>query len=249
MNRTRTRIRSATAGFSLVEVMVAVVVICVGLLGIAKMQALSLSNTTTSRQRALAALQAASVASAMHSNRQYWANPAVANFSVSIQSSVSSVGTPASNDAALLAQLQTNLTTTPGSLAACIDTASSTTPKCNATQLAAFDLTRWVALHFGVVLEAVSMHAAGTGVVVRVGLQLRKRPRRRSRPACPPSPRCSGWTRWNSRPQGLARYSRFECIAEAILAACIAAGRAGARSWYSTATVPATWRCRAGQRR
>lgn len=143
MNRTRTRIHSATAGFSLVEVMVAVVVICVGLLGIAKMQALSLSNTTTSRQRALAALQAASIASAMHSNRQYWANPAVANFSVSIQSSASSVGTPASNDAALLAQLQTNLLGLPNSLKDCIDTVSSTTPKCPAVRLAAFDLTRW----------------------------------------------------------------------------------------------------------
>src|SRR5205823_9766606 len=56
-------------GFSLVEVMVAVIVICVGLLGIAKLQALSLSNTTTSRLRALAAIQVASVAAAMHSNR------------------------------------------------------------------------------------------------------------------------------------------------------------------------------------
>ena len=45
-------IRTCTAGFSLVEVMVALVVICVGLLGIAKMQALALSNTTTSRLRA-----------------------------------------------------------------------------------------------------------------------------------------------------------------------------------------------------
>jgi len=38
-------------GFSLVEVMVAVIVICVGMLGIAKMEALSVSNTTTARLR------------------------------------------------------------------------------------------------------------------------------------------------------------------------------------------------------
>jgi len=61
-------------GFSLVEVMVAVVVICVGLLGIAKMQALALSNTNTSRLRSLAAIEAASLAAAMHSNRNYWGN-------------------------------------------------------------------------------------------------------------------------------------------------------------------------------
>lgn len=60
-------------GFSLVEVMVAVIVICVGLLGIAKMQALALSNTTTARLRSLAAIEAASLAAAMHSNRLYWA--------------------------------------------------------------------------------------------------------------------------------------------------------------------------------
>ena len=71
-------------GFSLVEVMVAVVVICVGLLGIAKMQAMALSNTNMSRQRSLAAIEAASIAASMHSNRQYWALAIVTPFSVSI---------------------------------------------------------------------------------------------------------------------------------------------------------------------
>lgn len=67
-------------GFSLVEVMVAVVVICVGLLGIAKMQSLAMSSTNMARMRSLAALEAASLASAMHANRSFWAgangNPA-----------------------------------------------------------------------------------------------------------------------------------------------------------------------------
>jgi len=43
-----------------------------GLLGIAKMQALSLSNSTTSRQRCVAAIEAAGLASGMHSNASYW---------------------------------------------------------------------------------------------------------------------------------------------------------------------------------
>lgn len=59
-------------GFSLVEVMVALIVICVGLLGIAKLEALMLSGTGTSRLRALVALQAESLADAMHANRDYW---------------------------------------------------------------------------------------------------------------------------------------------------------------------------------
>ncbi|MGB6602901.1 MAG: type IV pilus modification protein PilV [Steroidobacteraceae bacterium] len=62
-----------TSGFSLVEVMVAVVVICVGLLGIAKMQSLAMSSTNMARMRSLAALEAASLAAAMHANRSYWA--------------------------------------------------------------------------------------------------------------------------------------------------------------------------------
>lgn len=136
----RTRIPAAAAGFSLVEVMVAVVVICVGLLGIAKMQALSLSNTTTSRQRAFAALQAASIASAMHSNRDYWGNPPVATLTVTIQSAT---GTATSSDAALQTRLQTNLTGLPNTLNDCVDTAGTGNPLCPPVRLAAFDLTRW----------------------------------------------------------------------------------------------------------
>jgi len=67
------RTHTGMRGFSLVEVMVAVVVICVGLLGIAKMQALALSNSNSSRLRSLAAIEAAGLAAAMHSNREYWA--------------------------------------------------------------------------------------------------------------------------------------------------------------------------------
>jgi type IV pilus assembly protein PilV len=65
--------RSAhSPGFSLVEVMVALIVISVGLLGIARMQALAISNTSNARMRALAAIEAASLVSAMHANRAYW---------------------------------------------------------------------------------------------------------------------------------------------------------------------------------
>src|ERR1700756_1191655 len=60
-------------GFSLIEVMVALIIISVGLLGIAKMQALALASTGTARLRALASIEAASLASIMHSDRAYWA--------------------------------------------------------------------------------------------------------------------------------------------------------------------------------
>jgi type IV pilus assembly protein PilV len=114
-------------GFSLVEVMVAVVVICVGLLGIAKMQALALSNTTTSRLRALAAIEAAGLAAAMHSNREYWAGtataaPATTNFNIT------TAGQFASSDPVLQAAAN-------GALPIGLNL-----PDAN---LAAFDLARW----------------------------------------------------------------------------------------------------------
>lgn len=66
----------ACLGFSLLEVLVALIVLSVGLLGIAKMQALALSSTAVSTRRALAALEADSLAGSMHVNRGYWGSTA-----------------------------------------------------------------------------------------------------------------------------------------------------------------------------
>jgi type IV pilus assembly protein PilV len=134
-----TRSNLPVRGFSLVEVMVAVIVICVGLLGIAKMQALSLSNTTIARQRSLAAIEAASLASAMHSNRVYWAsNAPPQNTSWSAQVNPAFVST----DAALATQANA------GNLTACMG-ATASGPMCSGaaggTTLAASDLAVWVA--------------------------------------------------------------------------------------------------------
>src|ERR1700743_472856 len=63
----------AHAGFTIVETLVALLVISIGLLGIAKMQALAMSSTGTARMRSIAALEAASLASALRADRNYWA--------------------------------------------------------------------------------------------------------------------------------------------------------------------------------
>ena len=68
----RPRARAGCRGFSLVEVLVALIVLSVGLIGIAKMQALALSSTGVATRRSLAALEAASLADSMHANRGYW---------------------------------------------------------------------------------------------------------------------------------------------------------------------------------
>jgi type IV pilus assembly protein PilV len=61
-----------SAGFSLIEVLVSLIIIAVGLLGIAKIQALAYSSTGTASLRSLAAIEASSLASAMRANRSYW---------------------------------------------------------------------------------------------------------------------------------------------------------------------------------
>ncbi|MBW8364972.1 MAG: type IV pilus modification protein PilV [Rhizobium sp.] len=65
---------SRQAGFTLLEVLIALLVISIGLLGIAGMQALAINNTSIARVQSLAALQAASLASAMQANEAYWTN-------------------------------------------------------------------------------------------------------------------------------------------------------------------------------
>ncbi len=62
-----------SGGFTLLEIMVALVVTSVGLLGIAKLQALAYASTGSAALRSLVALQAAGLASSMHANRGYWA--------------------------------------------------------------------------------------------------------------------------------------------------------------------------------
>ena len=111
-------------GFSLVVVLVALIIIGVGMLGIAKIQALTYASTGTAAQRSIAAILASSMSSAMRANRGYWSVQAgTAQQTVTI---TNGAFTPAPTDGTL----------------------SSATPTCNGStctpqQLAAYDLHRW----------------------------------------------------------------------------------------------------------
>jgi type IV pilus assembly protein PilV len=114
------------SGFSLVEVMVALIVVSVGLLGVAKMHAAAYSSGGTASMRSLAAIEAASLASMMRANRAYWANglaPAVIAIS----------GTTISDATLAAAATTANYCTTSGSA------------PCSPATLAAYDLHRWAA--------------------------------------------------------------------------------------------------------
>jgi type IV pilus assembly protein PilV len=115
-------------GFSLVEVMVALLVVSIGLLGIAKMQALALSNTSGARVRALASLEAASLAATMQADRNYWGK-VTATTTATIQNG----SVTAASDATLTTAVECTLKAT-GSVA-----------PCNGKQMAAYDLQQWAA--------------------------------------------------------------------------------------------------------
>lgn len=76
MSRPSNARRAGQRGFSMIEVMVTLLVIALGLLGVSKLQAASVSNTQVSRVRSMVSLQAGSLAAAMHANPAYWASGA-----------------------------------------------------------------------------------------------------------------------------------------------------------------------------
>ncbi len=111
------------AGFSMIEVMVALLIISVGLLGIAKMQALAISNTGNSRVRALVALEAGGLASAMQADRLYWTTvPTVGN---DVTATISGASVTAASDATLSTGQ------------------NCTSAVCTVAQMAAYDLQSW----------------------------------------------------------------------------------------------------------
>jgi type IV pilus assembly protein PilV len=121
----------APKGFSLIEVMVALAVVAVGLLGIAKMEALSLASTGSARMRSLAALEAASFAASMHADRNYWTAGAQ---TTTLTNDAAGAPTIATTDGTLQAQL--------AAAPSCLQ--GGATP-CSTAQLAAYDLNEWAA--------------------------------------------------------------------------------------------------------
>jgi type IV pilus assembly protein PilV len=118
----------ASRGFSLLEVMVALVVLCVGLLGILKLEAASVSSTTIAAKRSLAALEAASLAASMHVNRGYWTKNDAFNAIITVQGTTATVTQSAPN-------LANSLAAAP--------VCTSTTVPCAVTDMAAYDLVQW----------------------------------------------------------------------------------------------------------
>jgi type IV pilus assembly protein PilV len=118
-----------SAGFSLIEVMVALVVTSIGLLGLAKMESLARSSTNVAGVRAIAALESASLAAAMHPHTGYWAaGKAPATVTVYFDSS------------AVLQISDSGLATVPAGGCVTVGTNS-----CTPGAMAAYDVQQWAA--------------------------------------------------------------------------------------------------------
>jgi type IV pilus assembly protein PilV len=130
MRKLEARARSASRGFSLVEVMVALTVTAVGLLGLAKMESLAVSSTQVASSRSLAAIQASSLAAAMHANPGYWASGVVPTTPTTLSMS-GGVLTVVSADPILAGA---------ATAGACL-TAGATS--CTPPAMAAYDLQQW----------------------------------------------------------------------------------------------------------
>jgi len=111
------------SGFTLIEVLVAVVVAGVGLLGLAKLQAASMSNTQIARVRSLVALQLGGLAAAMHANPGFWSN-------------VSAVPATFSMNQTTVTDVTKTLNATPP---------DCKQVSCTSAQLAAYDVQAWAA--------------------------------------------------------------------------------------------------------
>ncbi|MBS0397797.1 MAG: type IV pilus modification protein PilV [Proteobacteria bacterium] len=137
MQLIRSSARRICMGFTLVEVMVALLVMAVGLLGIASMQAVAMSSTGVASQRSLAAIEAASLASAMHANRAYWG----------------ATGLP--SGVFTLTQAGGTVSISDATLATAVDCSNGAF--CSPSSLAAYDVQRW-----GLALADVLPNATAT---------------------------------------------------------------------------------------
>jgi type IV pilus assembly protein PilV len=127
-------IESNQRGFSLLEVMVALVVLSVGLLGVVKLETVAYASTNIASKRSIAALEAASLAASMHVNRGYWTKTDTSGAIISVTGTTTGTTVSVTQNATALAAV----------VVATQDcTSTSATLPCSPVIAAAYDLQKW----------------------------------------------------------------------------------------------------------
>jgi type IV pilus assembly protein PilV len=135
-------------GFTLLEVMIALIVLSIGLLGIVKLESASIASTTVAARRSLAALEGDSLAAMMHVNRGYWTTPDPSGGVISVTGTTVSVTTGAAN-----------LATSVGGTTAC----NVVGTPCAVTDMAAYDLKQWAIAVNNLLPNYTATISCGTG--------------------------------------------------------------------------------------
>ena len=137
-------------GFSLVEVLVALVVCAIGLLGLAKMESLAMSSTSVANSRSIAAIEASSMAAAMHANPGYWAAG---------KAQAATIVSAANNFSAA---------------ASCLNTAAGGAGPCTPDAMRQYDLQQWAIALAAVLpgyLATISCSTTGFPVTCTIQIQ------------------------------------------------------------------------------
>ncbi len=124
---------NASGGFSMIELMVAVLIISVGLLGVAKIDAVTVSEGTVSTVRLAIVNDVASLAGAMRANEMYWQTSTVPTF-VSV-----SAGTAQQGGSTLSVTAPSELMSSQIPSGNCTNSSLACTP----AQMAALDLQQY----------------------------------------------------------------------------------------------------------
>ena len=119
--------RRGESGFTLVELLITMLIVTVGLLGLAKLQATAVANSSVARTRALMTYQAESLAGMMRANKQFW----VTTGAPAVWPGFNAPATVAPSDSGMLAP-------TPET---CVGT--TITSVCSPQNLAYDDMYRW----------------------------------------------------------------------------------------------------------
>jgi type IV pilus assembly protein PilV len=140
-------------GFTLLEVMVALFVLSVGLLGVVKLEALAYSSTNIAAKRSIAALEASSLAASMHVNRGYWTTPDPAGAKIVVNAAtVVPNGVAVAQGAVLL-----------GAIANVTQNCQVIGTPCAPVNMAAYDLQQWALALESVSTTTVATINCGTG--------------------------------------------------------------------------------------